>query len=182
MKQSQSSRRAQSTREPGVASAYPGCGKGKGNPDIAQQTQVAETLLRVQGDQEDSSSQRSIPKWRELYEEWTPWVLLQRTTSTIWCCHRRALGLCCGVGFETGPENFHMPWEQSKTRKKKIYKIEEQLGKFHMDWILNNIRELLLILLGVIMVLWMNRKLSLFGEIIVLVFYGSCSKLPQTVV
>lgn len=34
-----------------------------------------------------------------------------------------------------------------------------------MDWVLDNIRELLLILLGVIMVLWLNRKLSfLFGE------------------
>lgn len=44
-----------------------------------------------------------------------------------------------------------------------------------------DIRELVLIFSGVIMVLWLNGKLSLFfAEATVLVFYGCFNKSPQT--
>lgn len=61
--------------------------------------------------------------------------------------------------------------------KKKSYKrYYGELGKFPMNWVYERILGNLLILLGVIMVLWLNRKLSFYGEATVFCF----TQWPQT--
>lgn len=70
---------------------------------------------------------------------------------------------------------FYWSWFKKKSYKRYYGEISNGLG------VLDSIREFLLIWLDVIMVLCLDRKLSLFfREAIVLVFDGCFNKLPQT--